>query len=293
MREKEKEREIHMKLLSINTHSLIEENYEKKVKIFVEAVARIKPDIICMQEVNQTNTAALADDSLKVNQYIIPNATVPLKADNHAALVAKLLREAGVTYYWVWSAAKMGYDKYDEGQAIFSLKPIEEIHDFPISKVDDFSKWKTRHVLGARVQGLPDWYYSVHMGWWTDEEEPFQTQWDKLETELYLRKIDTKVWLLGDFNSPSVVRNQGYDYIRSKGWHDTYENVKIKDTGITVAGIIDGWRGLIEGNPDQLKGMRIDYVWCNKEDKMLSSLVIFNGENEEVISDHFGVLVEY
>ena len=65
-----------MKLLSINTHSLIEENYEKKVKIFVEAVARIKPDIICMQEVNQTNTAALADDSLKVNQYIIPNATV-------------------------------------------------------------------------------------------------------------------------------------------------------------------------------------------------------------------------
>ena len=63
MREKEKEREIHMKLLSINTHSLIEENYEKKVKIFVEAVARIKPDIICMQEVNQTNTAALADDS--------------------------------------------------------------------------------------------------------------------------------------------------------------------------------------------------------------------------------------
>lgn len=282
-----------MKLMTINTHSLIEKDYEKKTKAFVEAIVRIQPDVICMQEVNQTSTAALAGEELKVNQYIINGAATPLKADNHAALVAKMLREAGVTYYWVWMAAKKGYDKYDEGLAIFSKKPIEEIQDFPISKVNDFDKWKTRHILGAKIQGMPDWYYSIHMGWWNDEDEPFKEQWDKLETELYLRKIDTKVWLLGDFNSPSVVRNQGYDYIRSKGWHDTYENVKIKDTGITVDGIIDGWRGLIEGNPDQLKGMRIDYIWCNKEDKMLSSNVIFNGDNEPVISDHFGVMVEY
>lgn len=284
-----------MKLMTINTHSLIEKNYEEKVKLFVDAVVRIQPDVICMQEVNQTNTSPVADESLKVNQYIIPGATVPLKQDNHAALVAKLLREAGVTYYWVWSPAKLGYDKYDEGMAIFSKNPIEEVHNFPISKVNDFKKWKTRHVLGAKIKDLPDWYYSLHMGWWNDEDEPFKEQWDKLETELYLRKEAGKVWILGDFNSPSVVRNQGYDYIRSKGWHDSYENVKIKDTGITVDGIIDGWRGLIEGNPDQLKGMRIDYIWCNREEKekMVSSKVIFNGENEPVISDHFGVIVEY
>lgn len=282
-----------MKLMTINTHSIIEENYQQKIKDFVDAVVRIQPDVICMQEVNQTNEAELADDTLKVNQFPVSGATIPLKKDNHAAMVAKLLRDAGITYYWAWSAAKLGYSKYDEGMAILTKSPIDEVHDFPISKVNDFNKWKTRHVLGVKTKASSDWYYSIHMGWWNDEEEPFKDQWDKLETELYLRKEAGRVWLLGDFNSPSVVKGQGHDYIFGKGWRDTYDMAKIKDGGITVAGIIDGWRGLIEGNPDQLKGMRIDYIWCNKEEKVLSSNVIFNGASEPIISDHFGVIIEY
>ena len=48
-----------MKLLTINTHSLIEDDYRKKLDIFVDAIYRIRPDIIAMQEVNQTNNAPI------------------------------------------------------------------------------------------------------------------------------------------------------------------------------------------------------------------------------------------
>ena len=48
-----------MKLLTINTHSLIEDNYRKKLDIFVDVIYRIRPDIIAMQEVNQTINAPI------------------------------------------------------------------------------------------------------------------------------------------------------------------------------------------------------------------------------------------
>ena len=47
-----------MKIMTINTHSYIEDDAEKKLDIFIDTIMRIKPDIIAMQEVNQK-----ADDS--------------------------------------------------------------------------------------------------------------------------------------------------------------------------------------------------------------------------------------
>ena len=48
-----------MKILTINTHSLQEENYEQKLCWFVESILKERPDIIAMQEVNQTADAPL------------------------------------------------------------------------------------------------------------------------------------------------------------------------------------------------------------------------------------------
>ena len=39
---------------------------------------------------------------------------------------------------------------------------------------------------------------------------------------------------MGDFNNDALVRNEGYDYLISKGLIDTYCNANIKDSGITV-----------------------------------------------------------
>ena len=46
-----------MKLLTLNTHSLIENSYEKKLADFISAIREIKPDIIALQEVNQSCSA--------------------------------------------------------------------------------------------------------------------------------------------------------------------------------------------------------------------------------------------
>ncbi len=42
-----------MKLITLNTHSLVEPGYENKLKLFAEAVLRERPDVIALQEVNQ------------------------------------------------------------------------------------------------------------------------------------------------------------------------------------------------------------------------------------------------
>ena len=43
-----------MKLLTLNTHSLIEPDYEAKREIFVNFIAAEQPEVFALQEVNQT-----------------------------------------------------------------------------------------------------------------------------------------------------------------------------------------------------------------------------------------------
>ena len=43
-----------MKLLTLNTHSLIEPDYEAKREFFVNFIAAEQPEVFALQEVNQT-----------------------------------------------------------------------------------------------------------------------------------------------------------------------------------------------------------------------------------------------
>ena len=79
----------------------------------------------------------------------------------------------------------MGYDIYEEGLAVFSRRPAEAAEQFYISESRSFSNWKTRKTVGIRVGG--QWFYTVHMGWWGDEEEPFDRQWDRVRDHLETR----------------------------------------------------------------------------------------------------------
>ena len=278
-----------MKILTLNTHSLQEDNYDQKLDQFVQGILREKPDIIAMQEVNQTAGEAPIDPAYLEGQYPIPS-TVTIRRDNHAANVAYRLRQAGVRCWWTWLPIKLGYSKYDEGVAILSLgRPIRCADHFPISKVVDYSNWRTRAVLGVQVEGLPDWFYTVHMGWWDDPEEPFLDQWKKLNCCIASQKLCDCVWLMGDFNAPDLVRGESYDAIASSGWLDTYHTARIKGSGTTVPGVIDGWRDRL--GEQQSKGMRLDHIWCSWNRKITSSEVFFNGTNYPIVSDHFGVMV--
>ena len=215
--------------------------------------------------------------------YPCPGNMVLLKADNHAAAVARMLEEAGCAYHWSWLPAKIGYDRYDEGMAVFSRAPITAAENLLLSQINDYNNWKTRRALGICAGDV--WYYAVHMGWWKDEEEPFADQWNILAAAAGAKPL---AFLLGDFNSEADVRGEGYDLILRSGWQDTYRLARQRDDGYTVVQAIDGWRDA----PDAAAKKRIDQIWCSQAVPVHSSRVVFGGKQEPRVSDHAGVLIE-
>lgn len=279
-----------MKIITLNTHSIIEPDYERKLSEFANMIKIEKPDVFALQEVNQS--VAKPEFNIFVeNGYVPCNELCPvIRMDNHALRLDRLLRSQGVEYYWTWIPLKIGYDIYEEGLAVFSRTPITEIRQFYISKSRTMSNWKTRKVLGIKTNGI--WFYNVHMGWWDDAEEPFEEQWNAVNRELTVSdKIDEIHFMIGDFNAPSEIRGEAYDYVKESGWFDTFELAEKKDSGITVGKVIDGWRDRIN-DVDAAKGVRLDYIWTNKAIRIKSTKVIHNGENYPIVSDHFGVVIE-
>ena len=276
-----------MKILTLNTQSLIEKDYKRKLQQFAEVICKEKPDVFALQEVNQSVTAALCPSVMLSGYTRCKDCNVVIRSDNHAASLEELLRAEGLVYYWTWIPVKLGYGIYDEGLALFSSRPILETKQFPISRTYDYMNWKSRKVLGIKTahEGVENWFYTVHMGWWDDEKEPFREQWDKIEAAL--QGVNENVWIMGDFNCPAQVRDEGYDYVKQHGWRDTYCLASDKDNGNTVEDEIDGWREKgVEG-----PGMRIDMIWSKKEVDVKSSRVICNGIKEPIVSDHYGVMI--
>ncbi len=262
-------------LLTLNTHSLIEEDYEKKTKIFVSSVAKILPDVFALQEVNQTSDKSII---IPDSMYYPLRDDICIKSDNHAAKISLNLSEIGLNYYWTYLPIKNAYNIYDEGLAVFSKNKISDTKVITLSVNDDYSDWKTRKALGVKVNNI--WFYSVHFGWWKNNE--FMFQWNKFTDNI---DSDDIVFAMGDFNNPAHTRNEGYDYVKKSGWCDTYMLSSDKDSGYTASSDIAGWNG----NGEKI---RIDYIWCSKKINVIDSKVIFNGFNEEIVSDHFGVVAK-
>lgn len=279
-----------MKLLTLNTHSLEEENYEQKLQWFLDTIVREKPDIIALQEVNQTCDEAILEPEHLEGQYPVPGC-IQIRRDNHAATVARGLRQRGIRCWWSWIPIKRGYGKYDEGIAVLSLgRPIRCVDVFPVSKSCDYNNWRTRAALGVQVEGLEDWFYCLHMGWWDDELERFLDQWKTLNCCIASKRMCGNVWLMGDFNAPDSVHGQSYEHIVASGWFDTYVLAHSKDKGITAPGTIDGWKQRSVSRQEE--GLRLDYIWSSRKREILSSRILFNGVKEPMVSDHFGILID-
>lgn len=276
-----------MKILTLNTHSLQEDNYEAKLQWFAESILRELPDIIAMQEVNQTANAELMEVEKLEGQYPIPGC-MQIRKDNHAAVVANLLRKAGIDCYWVWLPVRRSHDNYDEGVAVISIgRKIRCVDKFPISKVNHYSNLRTRAVLGVQLEGLDDWFYSLQMDRWEENGKGFLEQWKILNSCITGKRMCGTVWLLGDFHAPDSIHGQSYDHMVSCGWFDTYHLAVYKDRGVTVPDRIDGQQP--QAAEDD---MRLDYIWCSRERMVHTSRVVFNGTKEPVVSHHFGVMIE-
>lgn len=279
-----------MKLLTLNAHSLQETDYLRRLAGFAEFVLREQPDLIALQEVNQSADAPVADESLLSGLFPAPGSDIPIRCDNHAAWTAYVLRQAGVPCSWIWLPVKRGYGRFDEGLALFSLSgSIAEADVRLLSRVDDYANWKTRKALGVRISGGEEWFYTIHMGWWNDKEEPFLYQWRALDNALSREKQKSPLWLMGDFNAPAEVRGQGYDCICDSGWLDTWLLARERHGCATMRGSIDGWR---EKGANLPGGMRIDHIFVSRPVPVLRASVVFDGTHQPQVSDHFGVFLE-
>ena len=259
-----------MKLLTLNCHSWQEENQLDKINYLAEILKENDYDIIALQEVSQHVDRDLCEGNLREDNYML-------------LLKRELERIGACKYYSVWDFSHMGYDVYEEGLCLLSKHPILNHESFYITNGESKSNWKSRKVVKASVdyKGEIVDFVSCHLGWWNDEEEPFNIQIEKLNKKINNQR---QTFLLGDFNNNANLRNEGYDFIKNSGWLDTYDLALSKDEGITVKGKIDGW----EKNEAKL---RLDLILSNKLVNVESSKVIFNGKNKKIVSDHYGVEV--
>lgn len=257
-----------MKLLTLNCHSWQEENQMHKIKYLAEVINNKDYDVVALQEVSQLIES-------EVIEY-------PIKKDNFAILLKQELDNYNKDKYsFYWDFSHIGFDKYEEGLAIFTKHKVIDNESFLITNSSDKNYWKTRKIVKSKISYKDKIinFYSCHLGWWNDLEEPFDYQVDNL-----LKKSEPNEYsfFMGDFNNNAFVRNEGYDYLISKGLKDLFVLANERDSGITVKGKIDGW----DENKEKL---RLDLVLSNNNIEVKTSKVIFNGKNKDIISDHFGV----
>lgn len=276
-----------MKILTINVHGWMEENTEQKIKYLAKTIAQKDYEIVALQEVNQPMKQKEVTHPRFIKSINESNS-IPLKEQNYAGLVIQELEKLGKEYYWSWSANHIGYDKYDEGLSILSKTP-QKTEAIIVSETTDYSSISTRNVLKSEVniEGEKWHVFNGHFSWWEDDKKSlvFKNEWDKVQE--YFKDINVEhVLFMGDFNNEADRVEEGYDYLleTTPFLSDTYKMAEKRYGDATIVAGIDGWN-------HTLLGKRIDYIFSSKRLPVLESNVIFDGKNESVISDHFGVEV--
>lgn len=261
-----------MKLLTLNVHAWLEDNQTEKINVLAQTIVEKGYDIIALQEVNQLMSA--------------PDFSRALKVDNYGVMLLRQInQQVEKKYSLFWSNSHIGYDKYDEGVAFLTRLPVYEVDPFYCSQSQRIDSILSRKILGLTVeyQGQLFDCYSCHINLPNCEGE---NQLENIRNIVDRSKSQNPKILMGDFNIDAISNPQSYEQIKSLGLLDTFELAEQKDSGITVEKAIDGWYGYCEEK-------RLDYIFLNQAIRVLSSQVIFNGKNRPVISDHFGLEVEF
>lgn len=270
-----------MKILTLNTHSWLEEQQAEKTDRLVEKIVTEDYDLIALQEVNQRvgGERAVLDDWYCLNE---DNDRFPILVDNFAKVLAERLQIADCDYYWTWAFSHIGYEVFEEGLALFSKTPLLSTCT-RVSACDDFADARRRILLSAVTehQGQLYTFASAHHSWW--ENGAFQIEWQ--QAEAYLKQSPYPIILAGDFNQ--IAGTKGHDLILASELklQDAYLAAEVKIGAATIEGPIAGWEEVAEA-------LRIDYVFFTDAWVAKKYEVVFEGQREPLVSDHFGVAVE-
>ncbi len=262
-----------MKLLTLNTHSWQEENQQQKLQVVAEAIIEQGCDVIALQEVNQHSLSLALDNKILGNKQ--------LHADNYGYLLQQKLAELGHDYQLTWDFVHQSYQVYQEGLAFLTRLPIVAHQVIDLNDDYDETSWKHRRAVKITVayQQRNIDFYNCHCGWWHDPDSLFSDHLNRI-----MATVSSQLsFLLGDFNSPSHITDEGYAYAIESNLKDCFVLAEDKDSGITVVKNIDGWK-------QNSQALRLDYIFSNQEVKVKTHKVIFNDDFYPIVSDHFGVI---
>lgn len=265
-----------MKILTLNTHSWVDEQKARQIPVLAAEIAQGDYDIIALQEVNQSKEATQA----YLDGFYCPTATdVPVKADNFALKLVEALQVLDKGYYWSWSFCHYGYEPYEEGVALLSKEPMIA-KEFVVTDTGDYEADHARRILVGLTEsdGQLIQVVSGHFDWW---QEHFAQEWQRT-----LKDVGQAYPLIvaGDFNEPSD--GLGYHLIMdSSDLVDAFVVATTRIGEFTVPGAIAGWEK--DATPK-----RVDYVFADPTFAVQRYEVVFDGQRTPQISDHYGVSVE-
>lgn len=280
-------RDWKMKVLTLNVHGWMEKFASKKIKQLAQVIATKDYDVVALQEVNQPMKEGMTEHK----RFIKPSQEVnlvPLKKGNYAGVLVKELEKFGKYYFWTWSANHIGYDKYDEGLAILSKTP-QNSQVINISQSTEYDNVGTRNILKSEISIFDKkWLiFNGHFSWWEDPEDNqiFKHEWDRAQIALN-ENMKENIIFMGDFNNEASTYNKGYDYVLKTApfLNDSYTIAQENYGYATMKGKIDGWKTTSDSK-------RIDYIFVSDKLTVQKNHVIFNQDNESIVSDHFGVEV--
>ena len=269
-----------MKVLTLNTHSWLEENQLEKCKMIAQEIATGDYDIIALQEVNQTIAAqAIVPDGL----YCPTDTLVEIKEDNFALRLVEELQLLDCDYYWSWTYSHVGYDIYHEGNTLLSKQPIIA-KEYLASQATDVWDHTTRKNLSGvtEADGQIVQVISCHFSWWQDGK--FAYEWQ--QTEAFLAERADTLLILGDFNNDAASSGHQLVLDSSLQLQDSFLTATETIGEASVVKAIDGWQ-------DNREALRIDYVFASNDLQATEYEVVFDGTRTPIVSDHFGIKVVF
>ena len=277
---------MELSLLTLNLHTYQQHprhccfdtmhQHEREVHIVAEAIAHLKIDVVCFQE---------------VGEYLHDPVTQPYgeSPSNMAFRICRKLRHWGHWYHSHQDWSHIGFHRWREGTAILSRYPMRHNYSAYVSTDRRKDHYMSRNVTVSCID-VP-WFgllhiANVHLSW---AHHGFFDEYARLKHLIDSRRhFGVRADLIvGDFNAPAG--EHAYNHIVGNAeyvdqFHELHPQHFYKPS---YRGQIDGWKN----SPPK----RIDYIFKgNGQPLQVKSMeIIFNDDFYPVVSDHFGYFAKF